>query len=419
MIMKTRLILLTTTLCIVAVVLSPAVSIASGFGIFTQGAAALGRGNAVVASGDGPSVLFFNPALMNRLPGTQLEAGTTLIFPQREFRDGSGAVSTTRDSVFYPSTFYLTHTISEKASAGLAVFNPFGLGTDWGDNWPGRYIATKSEIESYNVNPVASYRVTPWLSVAAGLDIILLDAKLEGRILTPAGDVRQRFTGDGNGIGYNVGIALDAGSDITFGASYRSEVRIDIDGSASFDAPAALPSGLFPNTAAKTSLTLPQQVSAGIACRAGADLVAEIGMRWEDWSSFRALKLEFNQPVAGSTSLISPRNWHATFAVNAGGKYRINDRYSVMAGYLFGWNPVPDETFEPAIPDSETHLFCVGGEGRFGRLTVALGYGYQLQEGRTKNNSIGTFPGSSPSDLVNGSYSSDLHLLGMSFGYRF
>jgi long-chain fatty acid transport protein len=25
-----------------------------------------------------------------------------------------------------------------------------------------------------------------------------------------------------------------------------------------------------------------------------------------------------------------------------------------MAGYLYGQNPIPDSTFEPAIPDSDT-----------------------------------------------------------------
>ena len=414
-----RLFLWTMIFSIVSIAWNAATVLASGFGIFTQGAEALGRANAVTASGDSPSVLFFNPALINRLPGTQLEAGTTLIFPQREFRGDNGASSTTQDTVFYPSSLYLTHAINDKVSLGLAVFNPFGLGTDWGGEWPGRYIATKSEIQTYTINPVASYRITPYLSVAAGLDIVLLDAKLEGKIYTPAGDVRQKFSGDGNGIGYNIGIALDAGGGITVGASYRSEIRIDIDGQASFDVPTGLPGGLFPTTVGKTFITLPQQVSAGVSWRANDNLTAEVGMRWEDWSSFRQLKIDFDQPVAGTASVTSPRDWHATFAVNIGGKYKLNDRFSLMAGYLYGWNPVPDSTFEPAIPDSNTHLFCVGGEGRFGSLTVALGYGYQLQEGRTKNNAIGTFPGSSPADQVNGSYSSDLHLLGMSLGYRF
>ena len=93
---------------------------ASGFGIFTQGASALGQGDAVVAHTDGPSAIFFNPALINSLPGTQVEAGTTAIFPPRKFSSSAdGSVSRTEDTAFFPSTFYVTHAINDKISAGL------------------------------------------------------------------------------------------------------------------------------------------------------------------------------------------------------------------------------------------------------------------------------------------------------------
>jgi long-chain fatty acid transport protein len=83
-----------------------------------------------------------------------------------------------------------------------------------------------------------------------------------------------------------------------------------------------------------------------------------------------------------------------------------------MTGYLYGWNPVPDSTFEPAIPDSNTHLFCLGGEARIDKLTVALAYAYQLQYDRSKTTNLyGT--------VANGTYSSDIHLVGISLGYRF
>jgi long-chain fatty acid transport protein len=397
----------------------------SGFGIFTQGASALGQADAVIAHPDGPSAVFFNPAMMTKLAGTQVEIGTTLVFPSRDYTAPDGSTAATRDTVFTPSTFYLTHAFSDKASAGLGVFNPFGLGTDWGGDWGGstpqgglgRYVATNSELTTWNINPAFSYRVIPSLSVAAGLDIVLLDATLESAYFTGGPDGRQKFTGDGNGLGYNVGIYYELTDAISLGASYRSQVDIDVDGTYVTNLPPQ-------NIGGSTTIKLPQQVFAGVACHPLDRLTLEGSMRWEDWSSFRQLRIQFAQPAFGVLQSVTyPRDWHSTFAFSLGGKYRLNDSYAIMAGYLHGWNPVPDSTFEPAIPDSETNLFTVGGEGRFGRVTVALGYGYQHQSARAKvdnafasssDPTLPTFPGN-----ANGTYESDLHLVGLSVGYTF
>ena len=58
----------------------------SGFAIYTQGASALGQADSVIAHTDSPSAVFFNPALINKLEGTHIESGTTLISPSREFK---------------------------------------------------------------------------------------------------------------------------------------------------------------------------------------------------------------------------------------------------------------------------------------------------------------------------------------------
>lgn len=395
----------------------------SGFGIFTQGASGLGQADAVVAHTDGPSAIFFNPALLNKLPGTQIEAGTTLLFPSRDFRSSTtGATASTEDTLYYPSTFYVSHTFNDKISAGLGVFNPFGLGTEWNGTWEGRYIATKSKIETFNINPVVSYQITPDLSFAAGLDVILLDATLEKKVLlnpNPLGitlpDANQKFKGDGTGVGYNLGIAYNAGHGISLGASYRSEVEIDVKGNVSFDLPSPLLAAALPNTGGKTTITLPRQLLAGVGYQANDRFTVETGFRWEDWRSFKESKVELNQPVAGQTTITNPKNWHDTFAVNVGGKYRLNDTFTLLAGYLYGWNAVPDDTFEPSVPDANTHLFCLGTDMAFNNIKLAVSYAYQLQEERSKNNTVGASAGGA----ANGTYNADIHLLGLSVTYRF
>ena len=405
---------------LLATLLAPAIALgsgaatgahAAGYAVFTQGASALGQGNAVTAHSDNPSTIFYNPALINRLDGTQLQAGTTVILSSREFQSSATGATTSNDSTFFPSTFYATHKFNDSLSAGLGVFNPFGLGTEWDDNWEGRYLATKSELTTFDINPVVSYRVIPSLAIAAGLDVMLLDATLERKIPSaalgipaPAFDIGQKFKGDGTGVGFNVGIAYDPCRKITIGASYRSEVKVDIKGDASTSL------GVTPlDGKGRTSIKLPQQVTAGIAYQVTAPLVVEAGIRWEDWSAFQELQLTLDN---GTPLPATPRNWHDTFGLNVGGKYRLSETVAVNAGYVFGNDAVPDSTFGPSIPDSKTHVFCLGTDLNFQRANLALAYAYQLYENRTRSNSV-----SSP--LADGKYKNDAHLLALSLGYKF
>jgi len=401
----------------------------SGFAIYTQGASTLGQGAATIAHTDDPSAIFWNPALINKLAGTQIQLGTTLIFPSRKFEsDLTGETFKTEPDMFYPSTFFVTHKFNENISAGLGVFNPFGLATKWPDDWEGRYIATNSEMRTYNINPVVSYQIIPQLSFAAGLDFLLLDATLEKKINMlffgiPA-DGNQKFEGDGTGVGYNLGILFEPHKDISIGASYRSEIKVDIDGDATFDLPSGTPSlisTLFPDTPGNTDITLPPQVHVGIYYKGFDPLTFEVAMRWEGWSSYDQLKIKLDKPVVGSKTSVSKKDWEDTYSVSLGAKYQLNDSVALLAGYLYGGNPIPDKTFEPAIPDANTHLFTVGTSMKHKQFKVDLAYGYQKLQDRNKNNNVGA-ESSIPGILdarANGKYKSYLHMVGVSLTYTF
>jgi long-chain fatty acid transport protein len=412
--------LISTVLAVLMNVFIISNAFASGFAIYTQGASSLGQGAATIAHGDDPSVIFFNPALMNKLQGTQIQLGTTLLFPKRKFEsDISGEVFKAKRDIFYPSTFYITHKFNEKVSGGIGLFNPFGLATEWPDDWPGRYITTKAEMTTYNINPVVSIQIIPEVSIAAGLNFLWLDASLEKNInLAPDG--KQRFEGDGSGVGYNLGILIEPHKDISIGASYRSEIHVDIDGKISHrNVPPAL-TVLFPNTKGKTDITLPAILHAAMYYKGFNPLTFEIGMRWEGWSSYDRLKINFDQPILGQPFLDDPKNWKDTYSFNLGAKYQLNDSVSLLAGYLYSGNPVPDETFEPSIPDSNTHLFTLGTSIKQKRFKIDMAYGFQILESRKKDNTIGDpINPTDPNLRANGEYKSHLHMLGLSFTYLF
>ena len=91
-------------------------------------------------------------------------------------------------------------------------------------------------------------------------------------------------------------------------------------------------------------------------------------MRWEGWSSFQQLKVD----LANDCQLVDTNQKTGKTRLRLIWAHSINlmTRLLCVAGYLYGQNPVPDSTFEPAIPDSDTHLFCIGTGLNFKRLSL-------------------------------------------------
>ena len=400
-------------------------SYATGFAIFAQGGSTFGQADATVAHGEDPSAIFFNPALINQFPGTQVQLGTTLIIPDREFRSAlTGQKTKTESEVFFPSTFYITHAVSDKFSVGFGVFNPFGLGTTWPEDWEGRYLATKSKMTTFAFNPVASVKIAPWLTVAGGITYLTLDATFERHLNLPAlglaaADGSTKLHGTGDGFGVNAGLQADVSRDLSVGFSYRSKIHVPITGDVSFAFPAGtspIALAIFQNTGARTSIDLPAQAYAGVYFKHFYPFTFELSTRWEGWSAFKELSVQTDN---GGPDVVTPRDWHDTWAGIVSLKYQLNDKVALMGGYQYSNNPVPDRTFEPAIPDSNSHFFSVGTEVKYKALNIVLGYGYQLYEKRAKNNTITDPISNQAAFSANGDYKSRIHMVALSLAYRF
>jgi len=418
----------------------PGQAIASGYGVFTQGASGLGQANAVVAHTTGPSSLYFNPALINDVPGRQIEVGTTAVYSDREI-DYTGGGSENGDSAWnFPSTFYYTHQANDKLTSGLGIFFPFGLSNEWDDNYEGRYIGTSGEMLTMNINPAVSYRVTDRLSLAVGLDFVYLDTEIKANVnQTVAGgllppilggplaellpDVRQKFSGDGWGAGYNLGILFKATDRVSIGAAYRSKVKIDVEGDMSLYGVDPRMQLLFQEGNAESDIELPAQFNVGVATQVTDALLIEVGARWEDWDVNDTQILELQNPILGETRIVQNRNWHSTWSYNIGANYKLNDNLALNCGYLYGENAVPNETFEPIIPDSDAHLFTIGTDLKKDAWTLSAAFGYEYHEERTKNNAVGDPVGSLaagfPVGTANGDYNTDIYLFALSLGYAF
>ena len=422
-------------LSVLMILLVPTFVFAGGFQINEQGAKALGMGGAFVAQADDPTALYFNPAGITQLDGIQLSLGMSPITPAASFKsDLTGETTEADESTFYIPNFYYTMKNTEKISTGLAVFANYGLGTEWPDNWEGRYIpgGTKVEIVTMTINPNIAYKVTDKLSVAAGVDIQNLDVTLENKLkMFPSeggtvmlnSDGNSELTADDWAYGWNAAIHYKITEKWKAGISYRSKIKHEIDdGTADLSLPEGeiIGGGAVPamniKRSGSTELTLPEILYIGTSYEIGK-FTFEVDGQWTGWSSYDELKIEFEN----GDQQVSPKDWEDVWAIRLGEQYSVNKILDLRLGVIRDNSPIPDETVDPLVPSGDRWLYAVGLGFNFDRLTIDVAYNYLDDENRKFDNEVGKEPpyGYTAPELTGEFKDVDAHIFGINVSYKF
>ena len=432
--MKLRATSLRAVLLVLAL---PACLFANGFDIYEQSAKAVGLGGAFIAQADDPSAIFFNPAGIVQLEGTQLSVGACAIRPTMQFKtDGNPAMGTApgqtwtiKDHVWTIPNAYLTHRINDNLSAGIGVFSHFGLGVNWPNTFEGRFTpgTIESVVETLSVSPVIAVKPSERFSIGFGPYAQYLNIDLRNRAFV--GLPAPPFTSDRNlaqtvdaelkgidwGWGYNTGLRVKITERLIFGASYISRVSHDFtDGKQTLTSSAT--GQVLVRQDFSSSITLPAKLRTGLAWKQHPWTV-EIGAEWTEWSSYRTLRADF----ANGTFLDSPKNWHDVWMYRLGAQYSLNKYLDLRAAFLYDQSPVPRSTLDPLVPSGDRSVLCLGVGVHFGRYTVDVGYNHVWDQSKRWTNPSGNVNlGPYPLTRVTGQFQDAYaDLLAVNVTYRF
>jgi long-chain fatty acid transport protein len=209
-----------------------------------------------------------------------------------------------------PAVFY-THQFSERNVLGVGLTRPYALRTRWEnpDTFSGRFLAQRSEIDAYSLNPTAAWRVADRLALGIGLDVRRSSLALRRRYpglhpvtdeVVDAASVRVDARRD-TAIGFNLGFLARPTESLSVGAQYRNGVTHNYQGDAEFsllptgspdlDAAVAeiIPAGTLPF---RSSLRFPASVNAGAAYAWGDwTFAGDVGF-WL-WSKFQQIAVDY------------------------------------------------------------------------------------------------------------------------------
>jgi long-chain fatty acid transport protein len=401
--------------------LVPAGAFAAGFANTNQSATATALGGVGVANPDEANRSYYNPASMTEAR-LGIYLGDVVVIPTVSYRSADGETTETVQNILPPPNFHFGYAITDDLAAGIGFTMPYGLTMEWPQDWEGREIITKQTLRTFNINPNVAYRFPGTkFSVALGGQIVPADVTLDRKtVLRSDKDVAAELGGTGLGFGATAAAFYRPTSNLTFGATYRSSVKIDFEGDAHFDGEEGTPfETTFVDQAISTELTLPHSATLGVGYQADRVWVGfDVGMTF--WNSYDTLELRFSEPCeagdATCTVGVDATNppttvirgeWKDSPTFRLGFQYDVLDYLALRAGVAWDISPIPDTTVAPSLPGNDRAVLS-GGVG-YHRKEWRTDLAYQLVKA-TRNIQNGN---------QDGRYDTTAHILGLNVGYEY
>lgn len=443
----------------------PRTATAQGYSVNEHSACATARAGTGVASPcpDG-SAMVYNPAGLTQLKKGEniITAGVTLIAPRGGFTDDTTHQLSTLNNTDYPvPSLYLAHGFTDKLAAGVGLYAPYGLATEWSPASEGRFLGYKSVIKNYYIQPTVAYSINKKIQLGAGLDINISSVQLEqhldlssqpipgvpgvtfGSIGIPYGTdfANVNLQANGTSVGGHFGIIVKPMDQISLGVRYLTQQTVNYTGGtvdftqiqtnillpAPFTIPGGptLPAGTpidqvlyqlaFANgplvdQGASTSITVPSQWTFGVTFDPTPKFKVLFDLTLTQWSSFDTLALAFDTTALNQTL---PENYNNVTAYRIGAQYAISPKVDARVGFIDHEAAAPAQTVTPNLPEAARTEFTAGLGFQFSKqFHLDLAYMYINQadrRGRTVSDNT----------VTNGLYNFSANLFGASLAFTF
>jgi long-chain fatty acid transport protein len=412
-------------LCLMAINQSDA----AGFSLAEQNASGLGNAYAGAAAvAENASTIYHNPAGMVYLKGKQFSIALHALNPSSSFHNtnstkafGTPAFGNEGgdigDLALIPSMYY-SQEISPALFLGVGLNAPFGLKTEYDNQWIGRFQALKSELKTININPAIAYRVNDQLAIGAGISAMWAEAELTRALNTVLGpESSVKVKGDNWGLGFNLGVMYQPSPDARIGVAYRSKVRQKLSGTVSsplhtFDANPA--STLNTNTTA--DLTLPQSLSISVLNHLNNKWDITADLTWTGWSDFQDLTIVRNN---GTTLISTPENWQDTMRYSIGASYQYTENLKFRSGIAFDEEAIQDNFRTANIPGNDRTWLAFGLNWQASKTGLLdLGYAHIFVKDASVNQLQNTLAQGFNGNLT-GQYQGQVDILSAQYTYQF
>lgn len=366
-----------------AVLLAPQMAGAEGFAINEWSAEGVAMGGARMFAEDDAANVAYNPASITKVKGEAFKQSAVYISPHGKYDlfDDKGSNFESGKNVVHaawvPGGYYVKQ-LNDKEWFGIGAYTRFGMISEFERTSTAATNAFFSKLVGVSVTPTYARKFDDKWSAAVGADInyvgLDLEKNLDLGLVNPVLNGLKGSThleGESYALGWNAAVNYTFDEKNEMGIVYRSKITHSME--ADFNAYGALNT----KTGAYGEVTLPDSWSIGYNHKFDDRTRVELNGTWTGWSSYDALNIYFDKPIAGMIpASLNAKNWSDGWRYAIGVEHKLSDKYSVMAGFAYDESSIPYDGGDFIVPTGNRRTYSIGAQYHDDDQTLALTLGW-------------------------------------------
>jgi len=303
---------------------------------------------------------------------------------------------------------YAVWDYSDDVKFGISVNAPYGLSTEYDEDWVGAEHNVLSEIKTINLAPSFAVKVNDKLSIGGNIQLQKIEGTLSSQsVYSYPSSALTTLSADDTGFGYSLGFLYEYSENGRFGFNYRSEIKHTLEGDVNTPA-------LGSQFNASAKFTTPAAASFGIYHDVSDQWALLADVSWTDWSVFKDLEV-IND--AGATVSKTEYNWEDNIFVALGANYQYDDKLQLKFGVAYDEGAANDDDRTAGIPDATRYWASVGASYQLNKqTTLNAGFSHIKAKSATVSET-----GNGTTSLTNysGTFKPSVNILTIGMNYQF
>jgi long-chain fatty acid transport protein len=333
------------------------------------GTRAIAMAGAFTGIANDASAVSYNPAGLAFLAsdGTHFEVYGYLSLTKFRY-ENAGAFFESNEKPIVPGLFAARS--FDRFALGFGYYIPYGGGGTAYQDFMGTGIELKSAAGFQAFTAAAAYKITPDLSVGAGVSMYVgvVDTRAPQAISQPVPalvDYESEYGGR-SGYGWNLGVLYKPTDALSVGVSVISPSSVRMEGEERVRIPAF---GADATNDSEIELGVPWYFAAGLGYRLNPGLTLGLTACWMNWSDQKEVIIT-HASTDESTRVAT--HYKNSYRVSVGMEYVASKKLTLRAGLKYQPGATEDDYLIPSSNDVDLVVPSLGVGYRFGRAEIDL-----------------------------------------------